>query len=114
VLSDFPGADRPRARGIPSQDPTRARADRERGDRVLPGVRRAHAGGYEVTDDCAGFEDRLLVVEETLRPIERELSVERPRFVAVAMPDAPEDLFDEAHQIMLEEGSVEDMLEILL
>jgi hypothetical protein len=67
-----------------------------------------------VTDDCGGFEDRVHAVEETLALIERKLGIERPRFVAVAMPDAPEDLFDEAQRIMLEEGSVEDMLEILL
>jgi hypothetical protein len=67
-----------------------------------------------MTDDCGGFEDRLLAVEETLLLIQRKLDIERPRFVAVTMSDVPEDTFDEAHQIMLEEGSVEDMLKILL
>jgi hypothetical protein len=69
------------------------------------------AGAHEVTDDCGGFEDRLLAVEETLLLIERKLGIERQRFVAIAMPDAPEDAFDEAQRIMLEEGFVEDSCE---
>jgi hypothetical protein len=64
-----------------------------------------------VTDDCGGFEDRLLAVEETLLLIERKLGIEHPRFVAVAMPDTPEDAFDEAQRIMLAEGSVKDSCE---
>jgi hypothetical protein len=64
-----------------------------------------------VTDVWGGFEDRLLAVEETLLPIERRLGIERPRFVAIAIPDALEDAFDETQRIMLEEGSVEDSCE---
>jgi hypothetical protein len=64
-----------------------------------------------VTADCGGFEHRLLAVEETLVLIESKLGIKRPRFVAVAMPDTPEDTFDEAQRIVLEEGSVEDRCE---
>jgi hypothetical protein len=93
VLSDFPRAIAPSA-GTRGQN------------------RRDHpAGAHEVTDDRGGFEDRLLAVEETLLLNERKLGIERPRFVAVAMPDVPEDPFDEAQRIMLEEGSVEDSYE---
>jgi hypothetical protein len=86
-------------RQLSTSRPSRARG-RKRRDR--------RTGGHELTDDSGGFEGRLLAVEETLVLIERKLGIERPRFVAVVMPDAPEDAFDEAQRMMLEEGSVED------